>query len=84
MTISIKISVKGNYKCPVYYKQGTQEFSQVVSGHGHDGPKEVYIPFAHGPDVMSLHIGPEEPGNGAVMALDDSGGTPPPPPPPGP
>lgn len=64
MTISVKISVNGNYKCPVSYKQGDREETQIVSGRGHDGPKEIYIPFYHGPDVMTLSVGPEEPDNG--------------------
>lgn len=86
MTISIRISVNGNYKCPVYAKQGDQEFNQVVSGRDHEGPKEVHIPFRHGPDVLTLHIGPEEPDNGdtelprghhaalGMATQDDSGG----------
>ena len=64
MTISVQISVNGNYKCPVSYKQGDREESQVVSGRGNDGPKMVYIPFHHGSDVMTLSVGPEEPDNG--------------------
>jgi len=61
MTISVKVSVNGNYKCPVTYKQGDRTQSQIVSGRGHDGPNELYIPFYHGADIMTLSIGPEEP-----------------------
>lgn len=64
MTISVRISVNGNYKCPVSYKQGDREVSQVVSGFGRDTPNELHIPFYHGPDVLTLSVGPEEPDNG--------------------
>lgn len=64
MTISVSISVNGNYKCPISYKQGDREVSQVVSGRGLQGPNVVHIPFYHGPDVMTLQVGPEEQDNG--------------------
>lgn len=60
MTVSVKVSVNGNYKLPVKYKQGDREVSDTISGRGHPGPKEVSIPFYHGSDVMTLEIGPEE------------------------
>lgn len=91
MTISVRISVNGNYKCPVSYKQGDRDVSTVVSGRGHDGPNELYIPFSHGPDVLTLSVGPEEPDNSDVelprghhaalgMVEQDSGDNSPPPP----
>lgn len=64
MTISVSISVNGNYKCPVSYKQGDREVTQVVSGFGRDTPNVVYIPFYHGADAMTLSVGPEEQDNG--------------------
>lgn len=64
MTISIKVSVNGNYKCPISFKQGSREENHVVSGHGLDKPHELYIPFYHGADLMTLSIGPEESDNG--------------------
>lgn len=64
MTISVSISVNGNYKCPVSYKQGDRAESQVVSGRGHEGPNVVHIPFYHSADVMTLSVGPEEQDNG--------------------
>lgn len=60
MTISVTISVNGDYKCPVSFKQGDREESQIISGRGSDGPKVLHIPFHHGPDTMTLSIGPEE------------------------
>jgi hypothetical protein len=60
MTISVTISVNGNYKCPVSYKQGDREESQIISGRGRDGPNEFTIPFYHGADAMTLSVGPEE------------------------
>lgn len=64
MTISVSVSVNGNYKCPVSYKQGDREFSEVISGRDHDGPNVLYIPFYHGEDAMTLSVGPEEPDTG--------------------
>lgn len=68
MTISVKISVNGNYKCPVSLKQGDREESFVLSGRGKDGPDERHISFYHGPDAMTLSVGPEEPDNGEAEA----------------
>lgn len=64
MTISINVSVNGNYKCPVKYSQGDREIEQVVSGRGHNGPNVLHIPYYHGTDPMSVEIGPEEQDNG--------------------
>jgi hypothetical protein len=64
VTISVRISVNGNYKCPVSWKQGDRQESQLVSGYGLDKPNEIYIPFYHGADVMTLSVGPESPDNG--------------------
>lgn len=70
MTITVKISVNGNYKCPVTYKQGDREVTEVVSGSGRDTPNELYISFYHGPDLMTLTVGPESPDNGESDAGD--------------
>lgn len=64
MTVSVKISVNGNYKVAVKAKQGGREVSEVVSGRDHNGPKELSIQLYHGPDVMTLEVGPEEADNG--------------------
>jgi hypothetical protein len=51
--------------CPVSYKQGdNQERFRVLSGRGKDGPDEWIIPFSHGPNAMTLSVGPEKPDNG--------------------
>jgi hypothetical protein len=68
MTINVKVSVNGNYKCPVTCKQGDREETQIISGRGHDGPKEISFPFYHGPDVMTLSVGPEEEDKGEDSA----------------
>lgn len=68
MTISVKVSVGGNYKCPVSYEQGGHKNSQVITGRGLDKPAELYIPFNHGPDALTLSVGPEEPDNGDSSA----------------
>jgi hypothetical protein len=64
MTISVKVSCNGNFKCPVSYKQGNREESFVLSGRGKTGPDEYSIPFYHSSEVMTLSVGPEEPDNG--------------------
>ena len=69
MTISVSISVNGNYKVPVTYKQGDREHSQVISGRGHTGPNVVHIPFYHGPDAMTLELGPEVQDNGEAETV---------------
>ena len=60
MTVSVKVSVNGNYKLPVKWKQGDAEGEFELSGRGKDGPDERSIPFYHVADAMSLTIGPEE------------------------
>ena len=64
MTISIQVSVNGNYKCPVKFKHGDREKTEVVSGRGSEGPKVLNIPFYHGSEVMTVEIGPETQDNG--------------------
>lgn len=60
MTVMVKVSVNGNYKLPVSVKQGDREEGFTLSGRGKDGPDERVISFQHGPDAMTLSIGPEE------------------------
>lgn len=64
MTISVRVSCNGEYKCPVSYKQGDREESFTLSGRGKPGPDERHIQFYHGPDAMTLSVGPEEQDNG--------------------
>lgn len=64
MTVSVTISVNGNYKLPVKYTQGTRQVEQVISGRGYVGPHVEHIPFYHGPDIMTLELGPEEQDHG--------------------
>lgn len=68
MTISVRVSCNGNYKCPVSYKQGDREESFTLSGRGKEGPDERHIPFYHGADAMTLQVGPEEQDNGEEAA----------------
>lgn len=63
MTISVKVSCNGNYKCPVSYSQGDHEESFILSGKGKAGPDERNISFRHGGDAMTLEVGPEQPDN---------------------
>lgn len=71
MTIGIKISVNGSYKLPVSLQQGTRTESFVISGRGHDGPNEKTIYFNHGPEPMTMALGPETPDNGEPDELVD-------------
>lgn len=68
MTISIQVSVNGNYKVPVTTQYGDNEpETEVISGRGNDGPKVKYIPYYHSnnPDnIVTVEVGPEEQDNG--------------------
>lgn len=64
MTISIKVSVNGNYKVPVTVKSGDSEpVTEVISGRGLNSPFVKDIPYPHG-TVVSVSVGPEEEDNG--------------------
>jgi hypothetical protein len=63
MTVMINVSVNGNYKVPVKYKQGEREVEEIVSGRGNEGPKLLSIPFYHSADIMTIEVGPEEQDN---------------------
>lgn len=68
MTISISVSVNGNYKVPVTTKYGSNEaVTEVISGRGSDGPKVKDIPYYHGnnpTNIVTVTVGPEEQDNG--------------------
>lgn len=67
MTISIKVSVNGNYKVPVIVQRDTGEpaLTDVISGRGHEGPFVMDIPYYHGGSkVVTVTVGPEEQDNG--------------------
>lgn len=64
MTISIRVSVNGNYKVPVTTKYDDKEpATEVITGRGHDGPFIKDIPAYHG-KVVTVTVGPEEQDNG--------------------
>lgn len=64
MTISIKVSVNGNYKVPVKIKrQALEATTEVISGRGLSEPFVKDIPMYHG-DVVEVTVGPEEADNG--------------------
>lgn len=64
MTISIKVSVNGNYKVPVTTKYDDKEpVTEVISGRGLNAPFVKDIPAYHG-KVTTVTVGPEEPDNG--------------------
>lgn len=64
MTISIKVSVNGNYKIPVTTKYGDEAATtEVISGRGHAGPFIKDIPYYHSANpsnIVIVSIGPEE------------------------
>ena len=66
MTISINVSVNGNYKVPVRTQYGDSEpTTEVISGRGHDGPFVRRINYYHGTEeVVTVTVGPEEADNG--------------------
>lgn len=59
MTVAISVSVNGNYKVPIHFTQGDRNETIVVSGRDSEGPRVVTVPFYHGPDIMTMEIGPE-------------------------
>lgn len=68
MTISIKVSVNGNYKIPVTTQYGDNEpTTEVISGRGLKEPFVKDIPYHHGNNtskIVTVTIGPEEDDNG--------------------
>lgn len=68
MTISIKVSVNGNYKIPVTTKYGDGDpTTEVISGRGDKGPFIKDIPYYHSSNssnVVTVIVGPEEQDNG--------------------
>ena len=65
MTISIKVSVNGNYKVPVtiQYDDNEPPLTEVISGRGLNAPFVKDIPYRHG-RVVAVIVGPEEQDNG--------------------
>ena len=64
MTISIKVSVNGNYKVPVTTQyDGPPPTTEIISGRGLSAPfvKDIYA--YHG-KVTTVTVGPEEQDNG--------------------
>ena len=60
MTVSIQVSVNGNYKVPVTVKYDDKEpFADVISGRGLIAPFVKDIPAYHG-KVTTVTVGPEE------------------------
>jgi len=70
MTISIRVSVNGNYKVPVTTKYGDNEpVTEVISGRGLSEPKVKDIPYYHGLEkIVTITVGPEEYDNGPIAA----------------
>ena len=62
MTISIQVSVNGNYKVPVTTKYGDGEpVTETISGRGLKGPFVKYINHYHGgASITTVTVGPEE------------------------
>ncbi|MGH9697973.1 MAG: hypothetical protein ACRD52_00770 [Candidatus Acidiferrales bacterium] len=68
MTISIKVSINGNYKIPVTTKYGDNEATtEVISGRGMKVPFVKDIPYYHGSNpgnIVTITVGPEQIDNG--------------------
>lgn len=62
MTISIQVSVNGNYKAPVKItREDGSEENHVVSGFGLDRPNVLHVNHYHGGStVTTVAVGPEE------------------------
>jgi hypothetical protein len=64
MTISINVSVNGNYKVPVTTKYDDKEpTTEVISGRGLNVPFIKHIPAYHD-KITTVTVGPEEQDNG--------------------
>jgi len=66
MTISIQVSVNGNYKAPVKVtREDGSEENHVVSGFGLDRPNVLSINHYHGSsNITTVTVGPEEQDDG--------------------
>lgn len=66
MTISIKVSVNGNYKIPVTVTRSNRDaVTEVISGRGLSQPFVKDIMYEHGTgDIVTVSVGPEEEDNG--------------------
>lgn len=66
MTISIQVSVNGNYKVPVTTQYDSGEpTTEVISGRGLSSPFVKHIPYHHGSSqIVTVNVGPEEQDNG--------------------
>lgn len=66
MTISIRVTVNGDYKAPVKVtRQDGSEENHVVSGFGLDRPNVLWVNHYHGQsNVTTISVGPEEQDNG--------------------
>lgn len=74
MTISIQVSVNGNYKIPVTTQYGDEEpVTEVISGFGHNVPFVKNIPYYHSNNpnnIVKVTIGLEEMDMGPNPAKD--------------
>lgn len=67
MTISIQVSVNGNYKVPVTVTDQAGNYTtEVISGRGHEGPFVKHIDYYHGNTGfgVTVFVGKEEQDNG--------------------
>ena len=68
MTISIQVSVNGDYKVPVTTQYGDAEpTTETISGRGSSGPFVKHISYYHGANpgnIVTVTVGPEAPDNG--------------------
>lgn len=57
MTARVKVEVNGNYEVPVAIRDlNAETTTSVVSGVGHDGPREQVFPLYEG---RTIEVGPE-------------------------
>jgi hypothetical protein len=60
MATSLKISVEGDFKTKVVYKQGDRKGEITVSGCGCEGPNEVHVPLFPDAGPLTVTVHPEE------------------------
>ena len=62
MTISVKVSCNGRYRCPVVYQHGDDEPVDILldGSTTEPQPHEVNIPYYHQGKILNITVGPEE------------------------
>jgi hypothetical protein len=74
MTISIQVSINGNYKVPVTVQYGDEpSTTEIITGRGHEGPFVKNINYYHGSStIVSISVGPESYDDPSLPGTDEA------------